>query len=57
MLFEKFKSKMICLFKNLMLSWHREVVVLHNLEMVKNTMQYRNTNNNTKNCTIMEELY
>ena len=57
MLFKKFKSQMICLLKNLMLSWHREVLVLHNLEMEENAMQYRNTNNNIKNYTIMEELY
>jgi hypothetical protein len=57
MLFKKLKSQMICLFKNLMLSWHREVLVLHNLEMEENIMQYRNTNNNIKNCNIMEELY
>ena len=57
MLFKKLKSQMICLFKNLMLSWHREVLVLHNLEMEDSTMQYRKTNNNIKNYTIMEELY
>ncbi len=57
MLFKKLKSQMIYFFKNLMLSWHREVLVLHNLEMEDNTIQYRNTNNNIKNYTIMEELY
>ena len=57
MLFKKLKSQMICLFKKLMLSWHREVLVLHNLEMEDSTMQYRKTNNNIKNYTIMEELY
>lgn len=57
MLFKKLKCQMICLFKNLMLSWHREVLVLHNLEMEDSTMQYRNTNNNIKKYTIMEELY
>lgn len=54
MLFKKLKSQMICLFK---LLWHREVLVLHNLEMEDSTIQYKNTNNNIKNYTIMEELY
>lgn len=57
MLFKKLKCQMSCLFKNLMLSWHCEVLVLHNLEMEDSNMQYRNTNNNIKNYTIMEELY
>ena len=57
MLFKKLKSQMIYFFKNLMLSWHREVLVLHNLEMENSTIQYTNTNNNIKNYTIMEELY
>ena len=57
MLFKKLKSQMIYFFKNLMLSWYREVLVLHNLEMEDSTMQYRKTNNNIKNYTIMEELY
>lgn len=57
MLFKKLKSQMICLFKKLMLSWHCEVLVLHNLETEDSTTQYRNTNNNIKNYTIMEELY
>mgnify|MGYP001024545171 FL=1 len=33
MLFEKFKSKMICFFVVRMVTWHREVLVLHNLEL------------------------
>lgn len=57
MLFKKLKSQMICLFKNLMLSWHREVLMLHNLDNENSTIQYRNTNSNIKNYTIMEELY
>ena len=57
MLFKKLKIQMIYFFKNSMLSWHREVLVLHNLEMEDSTMQYRKTNNNIKNYTIMEELY
>lgn len=57
MLFKKLKIQMIYFFKNLMLSWHREVLVLHNLEMEDSTIQYRKTNNNIKNYTIMEELY
>lgn len=57
MLFKKLKCQMIRLFKNLVLLRHREVLVLHNLEMEDSTMQYRNTNNNIKNYTIMEELY
>ena len=57
MLFKKFKGKMICLFKNLMLSWQREVLVLHNLEMEESIMQYKNANNNIMNYFNMEELY
>lgn len=33
MLFKKLKRQIIWLFKNLILSWYREVLVLHNLEM------------------------
>ena len=57
MLFKKFKGQMICFFAVMMVTWHREVLVLHNLEMENSTIQYRNTNNNIKNYTIMEELY
>lgn len=31
MLFKKFKGKVICFFDVLMVTWHREVMVLHNL--------------------------
>lgn len=57
MLFKKFKSQMICLFKNMMLSWQCEVLVLHNLEMEESVMQYKNANNNIRNYLNMEELY
>lgn len=57
MLFKKFKSKMICLFKKMMLSWQCEVLVLHNLEMEESIMQYKNANNNIMNYFNMEELY
>lgn len=57
MLFKKFKSQMICLFKNMMLSWQCEVLVLHNLEMEESIMQYKNANNNIMNYFNMEELY
>jgi len=36
MLLKKFKSKMICFFVVRMVTWHREVLVLHNLELVVN---------------------
>ena len=36
MLFKKFKSQMICLFKKMMVTWHREVLVLHKLGLEEN---------------------
>ena len=65
MLFKKFKSKMICFFDVLMVTWHREVLVLQKLELEGNKlMQYLiNTNNNIKNSfnasefNILEGLY
>lgn len=57
MLFKKFKSQMICLFKKMMLSWQCEVLVLHNLEMEESIMQYKNANNNIMNYFNMEGLY
>ena len=65
MLFKKFKGQMICFFDVLMVTWHREVLVLRKLELEGNKlMQYLiNTNNNIKNSfnasefNILEELY
>lgn len=65
MLFKKFKGKMICFFEVMMVTWHREVLVLQKLELEGNKlMQYLiNTNNNIKNYfnasefNILEGLY
>lgn len=57
MLFKKFKSKMICFFDVLMVTWHREVLVLRKLELEEFIMQYKNANNNIMNSFNMEELY
>ena len=57
MLFKKFKSKMICFFEVLMVTWHREVLVLRKLELEEIIMQYKNTNNNIMNSFNMEELH
>ncbi len=36
MSFKKFKGKMICFFEAIMVAWHCEVLVLHNLELEVN---------------------
>jgi len=56
---------MICFFEVMMVTWHREVLVLQKLELEGNKlMQYLiNTNNNIKNSfnasefNILEGLY
>lgn len=57
MLFKKFKSKMICFFEVLMVTWHREVLVLRKLELEEIIMQYKNTNNSIMNSFNMEGLH
>lgn len=57
MLFKKFKSKMICFFDVLMVTWHREVLVLRKLELEEIIMQYKNTNNSIMNSFNMEGLH
>lgn len=57
MLFKKFKGQMICFFDVLMVTWHREVLVLRKLELEEFIMQYKNANNNIMNSFNMEELY
>lgn len=67
MLFKKFKGQMICFFEVMMVTWHREVLVLQKLELEGNKlMQYLiNTNNDIKNSfnasefntLYLEELY
>ena len=65
MLFKKFEGQMICFFEVMMVTWHREVLVLPKLELEGNKlMQYLiNTNNNIKNSfnasefNILEGLY
>ena len=57
MLFKKFKSKMICFLDVLMVTWHREVLVLRKLELEEIIMQYKNTNNSIMNSFNMEGLH
>lgn len=57
MLFKKFKGQMICFFDVLMVTWHREVLVLRKLELEEFIMQYKNANNNIMNSFNMEKLY
>lgn len=67
MLFKKSKSKMSCFFEVMMVTWHREVLVLQKNELEGNKlMRYlTNAHNNIKNyfntskCNTlyMEELY
>ena len=67
MLFKKFKGKMICFFEVMMVTWHREVLVLHKLELEGNKIMQclTNTHNNIKssfnasefNTLYMEELH
>ena len=57
MLLKKFKSKMICFFDVLMVTWHREVLVLRKLELEEIIMQYKNTNNSIMNSFNMEGLH
>ena len=57
MLFKKFKSKIICFFDVLMVTWHREVLVLRKLELEEIIMQYKNANNSIMNSFNMEGLH
>ena len=57
MLFKKFKGQMICFFEVLMVTWHREVLVLRKLELEEIIMQYKNTNNSIMNSFNMEGLH
>ena len=56
MLFKKFKGQMICSFDVLMVTWHREVLVLRKLELEEFIMQYKNANNNIFKLFNIEEL-
>lgn len=57
MFFKKFKSKMICFFDVLIVTWHCEVLVLRKLELKEIIMQYKNTNNSIMNSFNMEGLH
>ena len=57
MLFKKFKGQMICFFEVMMVTWHREVLVLRKLELEEIIMQYKNTNNSIMNSFNMEGLH